>query len=245
MTIDVADLRDFYATPLGLVVRRTLGHKIRQRWSNTTGATVVGLGFASPYLGVFRTEAARVGALMPSNQGALVWPRTGRTMCVLVDEAQLPLPDNSVDRLLAVHCLEGAAAVPTLLREVWRVLAPDGRLLLVVSNRRGLWARFDTTPFGQGRPYSWGQVQTLLQEAMLTPTDWATALHMPPVQKRFVLRAAKAWETSGAKVGRSFGGVLVVEARKELMAPIVRGAPARKVLELQPAGRAHFERTHG
>jgi hypothetical protein len=48
-----------------------------------------------------------------------------------------------------------------LLREVWRVLAPNGRLLAVVPNRRGLWARIDTTPFGHGRPFSRGQVTHL------------------------------------------------------------------------------------
>ena len=37
----------------------------------------MGLGFAVPYLGMFRGEAARLGALMPASQGALVWPASG------------------------------------------------------------------------------------------------------------------------------------------------------------------------
>ena len=45
-----------------------------------------------------------------------------------------------------------------MLREIWRVMASGGQLLAVVPNRRGLWARMDTTPFGHGRPYSRSQI---------------------------------------------------------------------------------------
>ena len=90
-------------------------------------------------------------------------------MSALVEEDRLPLADGSVDRLLAVHCLETAERVRPLLREMWRVLAPEGRLMLVVPNRRGVWARLDKTPFGQGRPYSRRQLEALLIEALFTP----------------------------------------------------------------------------
>jgi SAM-dependent methyltransferase len=222
---DVADLRDFYAAPLGLVVRRLLAQRIRARWPEARGQTMIGLGFATPYLGSFRNEAARVGALMPASQGALVWPspvgplqpdlrtRDG-ILSVLVDEAFLPLPDNSVDRLLAIHVLEVADRVRPVLREMWRVLAPEGRLLMVVPNRRSVWARGDTTPFGQGRPYSRGQLERLLADALFEPIDWSHALYLPPVQRRFVLKSAGALERFGRRISPGFGGVIIVEARK-------------------------------
>ena len=61
----------------------------------------MGLGYAVPYLGMFRGEAARLGALMPASQGAVAWPASGNGHTVMVEEAMLPLPDASVDRLLA------------------------------------------------------------------------------------------------------------------------------------------------
>jgi len=106
MYVDVTELRDFYARPLGGVVRRLIGHRIRAKWRNVSGRTVIGLGFASPYLGPYQGEALRLGAFMPAAQGALVWPRSGLTQSALVDDEALPLRDESVDFLLAAHCLD-------------------------------------------------------------------------------------------------------------------------------------------
>ncbi len=227
MNSDVAELRNFYNRPLGLMVRRLLAHRIRARWRRLQGETLIGLGFATPYLGSFRGEALRIGALMPAAQGALVWPETGPKMSVLVEEEQLPLPDNSVDRLLAVHCLETADRPRPLLREVWRVLAPQGRLMMIVPNRRGVWARLDRTPFGQGRPYSRSQLEQLLNESMFSPYAWSQGLYVPPVESQMVMRSATAFERVGARLSRGFGGIIMVEARKELTAPIVKKASTR------------------
>jgi SAM-dependent methyltransferase len=230
MHLDVTDLRDFYMTPLGQIVRRILTHRIRARWRHVEGQTVIGLGFATPYLGVFRGEALRVGAFMPIQQGALAWPHDGLRQAVLVEEDDLPLPDSSVDKLLAVHCLEAAERVGPVLREVWRVLAPQGRVILVVPSRASIWARFDTTPFGHGRPYSRRQIERLLREAMLTPTDWSSALYMPPLERKLLVRWATGFERVGAKLSTRLGGVTIVEAQKEMLAPT--GLRARTRLRL-------------
>ncbi len=229
---DVETLRDFYATGLGQVVRRLLSQRVRERWASVHGETVIGLGFATPYLSQFRGEAARLGALMPTSQGALVWPSSGPRLTALVEESRLPLPDNSVDRLLVVHCLEVAENARPLLRELWRVLSPQGRLLLVVPNRRGIWARLDTSPFGQGRPYSRAQLDDLLTETLFTPTDWGTALYLPPLDRPVILRSAPAFERIGQRLPQGLAGVILAEASKELMAPIGKAAraPARGIL---------------
>lgn len=236
MYLDVYQLRDFYARPLGSVVRRLLTRRIRARWRNVEGAQLMGLGFASPYIGLFRGEAARLGALMPATQGALLWPASGKSHTVMVAESMLPLPDASVDYLLGVHCLEVSERTGPLLREMWRVLTPEGRLLLVVPNRRGVWARFDSTPFGYGRPYSRAQLERLLNEALFTPVDWGTALHMLPLGREGVVRWATMFERVGAKLWPGFAGVIIVEARKELMGamPVGEGARPKPQLVTEP-----------
>jgi SAM-dependent methyltransferase len=156
-------------------------------------------------------------------------------MTVLVDEDQLPLPDNSVDRLLLVHCLETAERVRPLMREMWRIMAPQGRVLMLVPNRRSIWARSDRTPFGQGRPYSRNQLERLLGENMFTPLDWSMALHVPPLEWRMVMRSATMFERIGASVSPGFGGVILVEAQKELAAPALQPQRSRVLGRLVPA----------
>ncbi len=239
MQIDVVDLRDFYNGPLGGVARRLLTSRIRARWRNVQGTHLMGLGFAAPYIGMFRGEAARLGALMPATQGALVWPASGPAgLSVMVEEAMLPLADASVDLLLCVHCLEVSERAGALLREMWRILKPEGRLLLIVPNRRGVWARLDTTPFGHGRPYSRGQLERLLGDALFTPIEWASALFMPPLDRPWLLRWATAFERMGARLWPGFAGVIIVEARKELMGAVPKTAPARRIEQLAPARNA-------
>jgi len=80
-----------------------------------------------------------------------------------------------------------------LLREVWRVLAPSGRMMAIIPNRRGVWTRTDNTPFGHGRPYSRSQITQLLRQTWFTPTGWGEALFVPPVGGGWFLRSAMAW----------------------------------------------------
>src|SRR5438067_9144882 len=120
MTIDVIDLRDFYSQRLGIVARRLINRGIHARWPSAQGQRVLGLGYPTPYLGLFREDSERCIAFMPAAQGVLKWPTAKPTLATLVDEFSLPLPDAAVDRILLVHALEMSDDPEGLLREVWR-----------------------------------------------------------------------------------------------------------------------------
>jgi hypothetical protein len=77
-----------------------------------------------------------------------------------------------------------------MLRELWRVMAPQGRVIFIVPNRRGMWARFDSTPFGHGRPFSRQQLTNMLSDQLFSPTRWANALFVPPFDWSFLVRSA-------------------------------------------------------
>ena len=224
MSIDVVDLRNFYGQPLGKVARRIIGRGVRAQWRDTSGQRVLGIGYTPPYLGLFREEAERCLAFMPAAQGVLKWPTARPTLAALVEESELPLTDGAVDRVLLVHALEMTNDPMGLLREVWRVMSSGGRLLAVVPNRRGVWARTDTTPFGHGRPYSRTQITDLLRQTWFTPSAWGEALFMPPIGRGWFLRSALAWERMGAALSLPVAGVHIVEATKQ----VYRAIPAHR-----------------
>ncbi|HJU16816.1 MAG TPA: methyltransferase domain-containing protein [Stellaceae bacterium] len=231
MSSDVVDLRDFYRSLLGQVARRTIRRAIRRVWPDLRGMRLIGIGYATPFLSVFSAEAERTIALMPASLGVLGWGPEGRNLATLADEGELPFADYSIDRVLLVHMLESSEEVGPMLKEIWRVLAGGGRLLIVVPNRRGIWARLDRTPFGSGRPYTFSQLSQLLRTELFTPVGSDTALFVPPTASRMVLRSALAWERVGRRFFPTFSGVVLVEASKQIYAkPAKKRAPHRRLV---------------
>jgi len=236
MHLDVVDLKAFYhRTRLGRTAQRIVRAEVRKIWPETQGQTVVGFGFAVPVLGPYRSTARRVVSIMPERQGVTPWPERKSNTAVLCAETSWPLQAGFADRLVVMHGLETSDRPDALLDEIWRVLAPEGRALFIVPNRSGLWSRRDVTPFGYGRPYSLGQLETQLRRHRFVPEGHKAALFMPPSQKRFWLKMASASERVGRSVSSHLaGGVLLVEASKQVYAPTKRGMPkaVRRPLEV-------------
>ncbi len=226
---DIIELRAFYDTTLGHVTERAIRMAISALWERVAGERLVGMGYSLPYLDRFSADTERTFAFMPAGQGAVAWPAPEKSATALVFDEELPLPDSSIDRILMVHALEYAENAPETLKEVWRVLAPNGRLVIVVPNRRGVWARLEHTPFGSGRPYSRGQLTTLLREANFTVNTVSDALHFPPATRRWMMRPCLALEGVGRRLWPLFSGVLVIEAQKRLYQglPVARRASRR------------------
>lgn len=233
---DVVDLRDFYQSRLGQVTRRILRQRILKFWPKLDGMSVMGLGYATPFLRQLREDGVRTIACMPASQGVIRWPQEELNAVFLADEAELPLPDGSIDRIILVHALERSEQVRPMLREIWRVLASNGRLLVIAPNRRGIWARLDRTPFGSGSPYSPGQLTRLLRDNLFTPNAVDQALYVPPSNGRMMLRMANALEGFGDRWFPTVAGVVLVEASKQLYAvPPPRKAEKRRPLLIPAA----------
>lgn len=245
MNTDIVVLRSFYTSLLGHLAEGSIASSVGNVWSKSPGERVVGLGYPLPWLELFTADAERVLAMMPAMQGAVRWPAKGPSRTALVFDEELPLVDSSVDRIVLAHALEHAENPRETLNELWRVLSPSGRVVIIVPNRRGVWARFEHTPFGTGRPFSRGQLDALLREANFTPTAWSEALLFPPSKRRWMLRFHALLERSGQRFWPMFAGAIVVEAQKRLFqaSPAAQRASRRvfvPVLSPQGAG-AHRE----
>jgi SAM-dependent methyltransferase len=225
MPTDANATADFYATRQGAVAGTLLRQRLLELWPSLAGQSVLGVGYAAPYLRLWRDEAERLVALTPAQLGAARWPPGAPNLSCTAEEDALPFADLTFDRILLVHGLEAAENARRMLREVWRVLKDDGRLLVVAPNRRGMWAHVESTPFGQGQPYSPGQIGRLLAAAMFHVERRDTALYVPPTRVRLILRSARLFERGGRRLVPRLAGVTITEAAKDLF-----GAVPAKVL---------------
>jgi SAM-dependent methyltransferase len=222
MTADVHRLIAFYRSPLGRICRALVREQVVALAEDVSGKRVLGLGFATPYLRFALGKAERVLALMPARQGASAWPREGPSHTVLCDPLDMPLTDAAIDLTIAVHAMEHVADAEELMRELWRITAPNGEVILVVPRRRGIWAQRDNTPFGQGNPYSGSQLDKLLRDHSFVPIAWRDGLFLPPFQHPLVLKSTRLFERVGRLFGPAMSGVICVRARKQAFPAIPR-----------------------
>ncbi len=231
MGTDARAPADFYATARGGVAARLLRARLIQLRPDLTGQRVLGLCYTTPYMRLLREKAQRCIAATPAQNG-ISRRHHDSVLSFAVDEDALPFADLSLDRILLVHGLENAENARRMLREVWRVLKDDGRLLVVAPNRVGMWAHVENTPFGQGQPYSPGQIERLLAASLFRVERRDTALYLPPSSLRLVLRSARLFEQGGRGVVPHLAGVTITEAVKDVYAalPLCRTRKQRRLV---------------
>ena len=200
-----------------------------------------------PALDAFGTGPGRRIAAIPYEHGPVSWQASERgNASVAVGDPRLPFPDGFFDRVIVLHGLEETGDPRAYLREIWRVTAPEGRIVLAAANRAGLWSRATQTPFGQGRPWTRSQLSNLLASGLFQVTASSSALYMPPMSHGLVTSAAEGWEAIGRMLTPGFGGVVLIEAVKRLYAPPGGGAvaPATERIRIARPARAARREEH-
>ncbi len=244
---EVTKLRDFYyRSALGRSVQSRLQEACRNIWPDVQDEILIGYGFASPLLRPFLKEASHVVNLMPADQGVMAWPPGGRNMSALCLESAWPLGASSADKLIALHAVESANNVSALLNEFWRVLAPEGRAIIIFANRMGIWSNNENTPFGQGRPFAVTQFEALLSQHQFEIIRREGALYGSPWRSALGLNISNRMEKLGGRFrGRILAGVWLLEVAKSSPGKAIRVQKREPIFatpELRPAGALRKDR---
>jgi len=221
-------LEQFYASPLGEAARDMAARRLSSLWPDLAGSNVLGFGYAWPYLAPYEAGTNRLVLAMPEGQGAIAHQGKRGVATVLAQGQALPFSNAAFDRILAIHAIEDSETTAATLAELYRVLAPEGRIVVICANRAGMWARAESLPFGSGRPYSRRQLKAALSQAKFTPTVASNALYIPPVRFFAKPKLMRGAERFGEIVWPRFSGLVLVEAIKRLYAP-TEGGHAQKV----------------
>ena len=142
---DASDFQDYYRSRQGRHVAMRLRRSLSDFWSGSANGCNAAIGYAPPLLR--SDERPPILNFAPMRLGPYAWPPKGPGRTVLVNGRSLPVQNVQLDRLLLVHALEFDPNPSRLLEECWRVLDGAGRLLVMVPNRNGLWARAERTPW--------------------------------------------------------------------------------------------------
>ena len=177
--------------------------------------------------------------LTPSPAGATVPVLGGARTSVVLAFDELPFASQSLDLVVLPHVLEFAAEPHQVLREVERVLMPEGQLIICGFNPASLWGARQLTGRLGGTPYL-----PLAGEFISMPRvkDWLKLLNMgvnhshhgcyaPACRTDKWLRRYGFMDRAGARWWPYFGAVYMVQAIKRvkgmrLIGPAWKKSPA-------------------
>jgi len=157
-----------------------------------------------------------------------------------LEAEELPFETGSIDLVLLPHILEFSAHPHQLLREVERVLRPEGSVIISGFNPLSLWGV--RRALGQKKEYPWcGKFISLLRIK-----DWLALLgfeveagrfccYAPPFAGSALMTRSRIIETTGGQWWAVVGGVYFLQAKKRvpgmrLIKPNWNGRLVRKLL---------------
>lgn len=231
MYFSVSDLQDFYTSDIGNISQGILQSHINEFWPDMHGLRVLGCGYAYPYLDDLCKGSERYIAMTTPRMGAIEWCANQKNTSFISNELNIPIEGSSIDRILLVHHLEYCDHLRESLQEIWRVLKPNGRLLVVVPNRMGVWSRADWSPFGHGHPFTASQLCTYLRDNKFIQERHKAALFVPPMpDSPIMMKSANLIERMAGNIFPFVAGVHMMEASKQIYANIDKTGTGSAVL---------------
>ncbi len=203
-------LQDWLATPLGQYL-------LEKEQAYLDDVTPDVFGFHALQVGMPNVDLLRASRIAHRVRVA-----TGDRPDLYAKSHELPLATQSVDLVVLPHVLEFAAGPHEILREVDRVMMPEGRLVIVGFNPWSLWGLRSAVGFGR-EEYPWnGRFVSLLRVK-----DWLALLgfdvnagrlvgYAPPFKSAAVRRRFGFMEPAGDRWWAVGGAVYMLQAVKRV-----------------------------
>lgn len=230
--MDISILIKFYDSPLGCATKNELS----QFFSTHDNAPHLFLGFPFPFL---KQDSKNNIYLMDRTIGATIYPHPQCNKVALTDLDLIPFADQSISRITIVHCLEHAPSPEKFLRELWRILAPEGTLKIITPNRRSIWSHLDISPFGHGNPYSMSQLSKLAKDSQFDIITKERGLYTPPYQTWVPQIVIQSQGYLIKNFAPKLSGVIVMDLRKRVYCSALP-KDRKRLATSEPATRARI-----
>lgn len=246
----VSDLFGFHALQLGWPLVQALRcNRMPHRWLLTDQAQAASV-------------PRPLSVLPPPEPGAAVT----LPLSILADYEALPFPANSLDLVVLPHTLELAEDAHQTLREVERVLVPEGKVVITGFNPTSLWGLRRRTAAGAShadalhhRPpampalhegselLGWRRLRDWLRLLNFDVEGGRHGCYRPPLRTQAWLDRWEWAETAGARWWPVFGGMYMMVATKRVrgMRLVGKLKRARSSAPAAPAVVANGARSAG
>ena len=216
---DIASLREWLNTESGLYARAWEQQQINHFLSNVFGYHAIQIGM--PHWDLLQNNRI-LHKWHTHNHNPIETIREGAQLVLCAPE-QLPFAAESIDLLVLPHVLEAASDPHQVLREVQRVLVPEGKVVLSGFNPWSLWGLRDRLPglecllpVEPQYQISHGRVADWLEVLSFEVTDEVTGCYRPLCSELKWLQRWRFMDKLGARWWPMLGGIHVLKATKRV-----------------------------
>ncbi|MDE2428659.1 MAG: class I SAM-dependent methyltransferase [Burkholderiales bacterium] len=219
---NIIDLGEWLALPAGRYIREWEQVVLDRMTVDIFGFNAVQIGFPQ----IDALAASRMpnrwltNAMSPMDQSC----NASRPIVLVHDFAELPFDSHSIDLVVLPHVLEFSSEPHQILREVERVLIPEGRVIISGFNRASLWGLRQATGRLTKNYYLPRTGEFISYPRM---KDWLKLLNMeigasefgcyvPPFKSEKWLQRYHFMEKAGPRWWPYLGAVYMVQAVKRI-----------------------------
>lgn len=243
----VKQLRRWYTTELGQLLAQQERDQVDALLANMFGYHLVQLG--RPGNGSL-TSNTRIPHCLLLDHSMLAAAEAGAGVCVVGASSEaVPVATDSVDVVLLPHTLEYSREPHQVLREVDRMLIPEGHVLILGFNPFSPWQLWKLLPWRRrrapwcGRFFSVPRVRDWLSLLGFDVEYSRCFFFRPPLQSARLMGRLQFMERLGRRLWPIFGGAFIVVGKKRVttLTPIKpRWKPRRSIIPagvVEPQGR--------
>ncbi|MET0009553.1 MAG: methyltransferase domain-containing protein [Candidatus Thiodiazotropha sp. 6PLUC4] len=209
-------IQEWFNSQLGESLAAQESEYLQQHISAMFGYHVVQIGHLKQDEDLLRVSPARNRIVMGVTPG-------GKNVDLQAEPYRLPFAGDCVDGILLPHTLDFSSDPHQVLREVERVLIPEGKLLITGFNPWSLWGGVrllrlrSTIPPWCGHFFSSRRVLDWLSLLGFDLLDIHFLNYRPPIQRPGISQRLQFLEQLGENLYPNFGGVYIILAVKRVV----------------------------
>ena len=215
---DIIKLEKFYQSELGRAVQDRISSKLKKYIYLHDGEKLGGFGFGEPYLPHLPKKKVSIFNFFSQQGGIKKNILNEKLFNVLLDGEQLPIEDFFLNHIICIHYLEHSENLKKTLRELWRVLAPEGKIYIILPNKKSSWSFSSQSPFSSGFGFSKNQINQVLEDNFFEIQSIDRLVYFPSWNIRLLLSNRFFLEKIGSYFWRFFNGFYLCVATKRIYA---------------------------
>ena len=227
MYLDFLNYQKFYNSSIGKLLANHIERRLKKYCYLYDNQNIGCFGYSLPYLNFLKNYNLSLSFCYSKRMG-ISSEDISKANKILIDEDRVPIQDSFFDHVFLIHYLENTYNTQLSLREIWRTLAPEGKLYIITPNKKSSWYLSSKSPFSTGNGFSKKQISKILNDSFFEIQSIERLVYFPNKDFHFVNKYKDLIDRLGSIFFKYFNGVYFCVVKKKIYANLTDQIQSKK-----------------